>query len=225
MAHVLNTTGCWECCQLSTSAWKSERHNIRRELKTLFNYICPITSFNNTWPHENVHPAHLRGVRRTAGQLLEQLQQREEALEDDAVRNVQSTQLQQEDRLHQHHSQRSYRDITKRQRMGTRALGPKYRLLLWKHSFFIRHRMSKVKTPPPSWEMPSIHVITRDIFNITQDNVLYLCTSCTSSLMDYITDACLCSKFSLFTTVQRACRNQEVITQLLPAASVCVCVL
>lgn len=42
---------------------------------------------------------HLGGLLYTAGQLLEQLEQREEALENDAVRNVQSTQLQQEDRL------------------------------------------------------------------------------------------------------------------------------
>lgn len=136
MAHVLNTTGCWECCQLSASAWKSERHDIRRELKAPFNRNSHVTSLNNAGPHENVRLAHLRGVRRTAGQLLEQLQQREEALEDDAVRNVQSTQLQQEDRLRRHHSQRSYREITKRHRRGTRALGPKYRPLLSKHSFF-----------------------------------------------------------------------------------------
>lgn len=53
-----------------------------------------------------MHLTHLGAILYTAGQLLEQLQQREEAPENAAVRNVQSTQLQQEDRLHQHDSQR-----------------------------------------------------------------------------------------------------------------------
>lgn len=55
--------------------------------------------------HNRASPTHLGGLLDTTGELLEQLQEREEALEDDAVRNVQSTQLQQEDRLHQHYNQ------------------------------------------------------------------------------------------------------------------------
>lgn len=83
------------------------------------NYKCflPWARFHppcniQTWPQNNLHLTHL-GLLYTAGQHLEQLQQWEEAPENDAVRNIQSTQLQQEDRLQQHYSQRCTETLLK----------------------------------------------------------------------------------------------------------------